>query len=141
MELSKLKLEYEKVKQLYKTKGFISNIKEKNIDDSYANTVKKIDDENKQYNTSQGVYSFLTGEIKKQKLLGETNKIINKFLTDIMPLTSNQYKLIEMEMLHNKIEEEAQLAIQKENEAILKNFGGSAVFAVRRPWKKIIISK
>ena len=130
---SKLKLEYEKVKQLYKTKGFISNIKEKNIDDSYNNTVKKIDDENKQYTGNQGVYSFLTGEIKKQKLLGETNKIINKFLTDIMPLTSNQYKLIEMEMLQNKIEEEAQLAIQKENEAILNKLDNNIVFAVRRP--------
>lgn len=130
---SKLKLEYEKVKQLYKTKGFISNIKEKNIDDSYNNTVKKIDDENKQYTGNQGVYSFLTGEIKKQKLLGETNKIINKFLTDIMPLTSNQYKLIEMEMLQNKIEEEAQLAIQKENEAILNKLDNNIVFAIRRP--------
>ena len=132
-QLSKLKLEYEKVKQLYKTKGFISNIKEKNIDDSYNNTVKKIDDENKQYTTNQGVYSFLTGEIKKQKLMGETNKIINKFLTDIMPLMSNQYKLIEMEMLQNKIEEEAQLAIQKENEAILNNLANNIVFAIRRP--------
>jgi len=119
----KIKIEYDKVKTLYKNRNFITAIREKNVDDGYLATIKRIDDEMHNFSANQGVYSFISGDPKKLKLSGELNKIINKFLTDIMPIDIKYYAILEEEEeeLNKQMRENMQI------EKLISLFSGNVI--------------
>lgn len=116
------------------SKAVVFNISKKNVDESYSNTIKKIEEEFDNFNKNKSHYSIINNlELKDKKLLSETNKIANNFFNLINPLVDTKYiSIIEEEMLlNNKIQNQNKIE-EHANKNIMNRLNNNVSFLVTK---------
>jgi hypothetical protein len=139
-EIDKIKLNINEKYSLAKTnllnKNMVFNISAKSVDESYKNTIKKLDDEYNDFKKNKSHYSIITdSSMKIQKLSSELQKISNNFLVSINSIIDPKINnMIEEELLQNEINnksETAQQVVKEHDDNMKKLIGGNVMFVVK----------
>jgi hypothetical protein len=139
-EIDKIKLNINEKYSLAKTnllnKNMVFNISAKSVDDSYKNTIKKLDDEYNDFKKNKSHYSIITDSAMKiQKLSSELQKISNNFLVSINSIIDPKINnMIEEELLQNELNnkrEKAHQVVKEQDDNVKKITAENVVFVVK----------
>jgi len=138
-EIDKIKLNINEKYSLAKTnllnKNMVFNISAKSVDESYKNTIKKLDDEYNDFKKNKSHYSIITDSpMKIQKLSSELQKISNNFLVSINSIIDPKINnMIEEELLQNELnnkKEKTQQIVKEQDDKVKNIIGENVMFVV-----------
>jgi hypothetical protein len=100
----RLNEKYKNIKSLYKTKSIIYKIKESDIDKTYNNIIKRIDDEYHSFKINSNMYNiFNTQELKNKQLNKQLNNIENSFYKLVKDMENMEIIVDEVHMEDEKL--------------------------------------
>jgi hypothetical protein len=144
MSLAELKKQltekYEAIKKIYKGNQILFNIKKKDIDELYANTIKSLDGESNNRKNNIGKYGLFSSEALREKQYGDQlKKISDTFYQKTQSIDPKYILAIEEEFQMNKKNSDMeQLEKQASRDLIDMSGKGGAVAIIDSNDKKLM---